>query len=650
MKDQHSPGGQGASFLRVHVLAMRGKMSLWLVLLALMASCALSDAQLELMPGANATLQERCNFMKNMFLPSCSPSLVDVIALPMGIMDSERLRCPLQRCFLLPIIVAESNALEACMAVFSRTCRAGRDCCNGTMADALDHIQSWGDPGLDNALDSTYASITNSTIVHVERNTFSAPGSTVAVFDMGLTSSKIPVPPIYTIMSMAYAIVLDRIPAKPIRVSMQSSQFISSGKFLMREHLAVSMQEGCGRVYTPTAIVPAVFYYDVHSGSWISVTQGHSWNEATRRVEATIDPAIFAQNDRVVFLQILSGVPLERVRDSQYSVPATAFLRLSDYQDLFKFNSYMREDPARACIFPFPTNSSEVQGLRRQGFKPLGLPLVIEVRKQGAAEMTAWVPGPNKDAVFARIAEAQASMGGSGGGRALLQQQQQQPLSLESDDTWLPEVVMQMYYNRSDCVWRRASNCSYNATEKAFKCPVVLSDKAFSSPVNSSEGQGVRVMIINCLDTEKLSEIVKKTVDDMLKALNNQAVAKKDQNQTVVEAKKNQDDVPAFVAVLVVLLVVITGAGIFLCLFNRNYSHRSTIYNNTTVVSGIHFKNDALAGDNGVNMMPPKMARFPMMQQQQPGGHSYVRVPVLEADVGTFLQQRSDRSSMRAVC
>ena len=157
-------------------------------------------------------------------------------------------------------------------------------------------------------------------------------------------------------------------------------------------------------------------------------------------------------------------------------------------------------------------------------------------------------------------------------------------------------------------------------------------------------------MIINCLDTEKLSEIVKKTVDDMLKALNKQAVAKKDQNQTLVEAKKNQDDVPAFVAVLVVLLVVITGAGICLCLFNRNYSHRSTIHNhNTTMVSKIQFRNDALAGDNGVNMMLPKTARIPMMQQP-PGGHSYVRVPVLEADVGTFLQQRIDRSGTRAVC
>lgn len=433
----------------------------------------------------------------------CMQNVVGVLPMPNGVIPvkGQRLTCPSLTCTVLPAM-PDHSGLEACMLVLNNTCKTVQEgstvayqantCCpNDAMGSTvLEMGPAWYNYR-DFAVDNSYTvNFWGELTVTVPAFAYTRRGTAVAVFDMAYTPSMVPSPARYAMISSVGVMVFQDIPSKPITISYDVKRYLDS--ILDTRVAPYPRNTECGRRQVVANSELAVFYYEKAVSKWLSVSQGHSYNQTSGVVTAVMQPDILARNDLVLFVGVMLGIPRDTATAAgelpQYTLSSVGIQPQEVFRARWKSTGTLAGEE---CIFPIPINATELALMSKQGLTALGSPYLLKVpAEELAGSRSAVLPMPPADTQYFEYAAASLSQ--AGGGRRLLQQQDLQATNVER---YLINLTVPSFFNTTSKLWQDLPNCTFDNATRAYVCHLTES---------FIRQNGLQVMYVNTVKTINL--------------------------------------------------------------------------------------------------------------------------------------------------
>ena len=390
--------------------------------------------------------------MLSMFCPS---TIVHAEAVRYGraSLRSAMMECNHPLCFVFPANMAHFYQ-GGCVYGFSKRCGSidpvtGKDVCcpmhdlQVTATKKMwDIVGSWSDSEDNTSQRRHRFGVGENFGFNIRPHTFSKPESSgVVMLDSMSAPDDMPFPHPVLVIGSIVNIAFEDVPSKPFEVVFNDpyqpqSYFNTCGK---------------DKIYQSTAM--SVFYYDTPTRRWVSVPiRGNDtvgsffFNETSRVATATIPPRVAIRNNLSVFLGILSGIPIlpngEHLT-AQFFLPPTGLRKSDMYREGWQLPSFS-DSVGCNILFPVKASSLEVALLSRESSD------FVLVGSPGGLQLTEVPAAGYPVSVFVDP--------------ALLVHMQQQRRLLA---TQLSPVQVYFFSNGS---WAPLDGCAFNTTTSSIQC------------------------------------------------------------------------------------------------------------------------------------------------------------------------------------
>ncbi len=609
---------------------------------------------------SSAPLPERCVFMKDMLMGKCLQSVADVLPMPNGVVPAgpgQRITCPSLTCSMMPAKL-EWSGMEACMLVLNNTCTSlsgdpryvanqQNTCCpNDTLGSTvLNQFPTWQN-FRDFAVDNSYTvNFWGGLTVTVPAYAYSTRGTAVAVFDMSYTPAMVPSPPRYAMISSVGVVALQRTPSKPINISYDVFPWVNT--ILDTRVVPTSMNRECNRQQVVAESELTLFYYEKAVDKWVSLTQGHFYNRTSRVVTAQVQPDVLARNDLLLFVTVLLGVQ-NSSQQQQYTMSSVGIQPQEVFRNRWEGT---QSQEGEGCIFPIPMDSAELAKISEQGLTALGSPYLLKVpADQEVMNRMAVIPIPPQDTLYFEYASASFSLNNMGrrrrrrrllthtsadsastsfpasGGRRLLTH------TSADVEQYLVQATTPSFYNTTSQQWQALPGCQYMNASRAYVCSLTAS---------FIRQNGFEVMYVNTVQT-----IILPTPPPPPPA-----------SSPPPPPSSTPEDIPievtfsllvpgiAFIVFVLIVVVVIVLLCVFVCPGNHRQMHPSDtqpmvtrMLADTPLVAraAVMNKNDCQYARLSSSMRSGDEYNGCAKLSSSTGSSNDVKIPVLQADVGSF--------------
>lgn len=545
-------------------------------------------------------IAERCEVMMNAGMKGCMQSVVGIVPLPNGVVPlqpGDRIACPSVSCTMMPSR-PEWTGLESCMLVLNKTCtpvasnRSGvlgfNTCCPDDEygSNALNMLPSWkrvANSEVENLFSISYW---GGMTVKVPPNALPM-GAVVAVFDMVVTPAMVPSPPRYAMISSIGVVVVDQVPLKKIVISYNVMNVMG---FLQNNMIVNDFRRSeCSRKSVAAESELAVFYYEKALAKWVSLSEGHAYNQTEMTVSGEVQPEILARNDLVLFVGVMMGIPKGQGSQQQYTLPSVGL----QSQEVFRERWGSEAGAGENCIFPVLVNANETVRMAEQGFTALGAPYMLKLVNV-SDNIVAVIPMPPVDSQYF-----------SGGGR-----NGRSRVLLQSAQNVIEAFVFPAFFNATGQEWQNLTGCVYDSSERLYVCNMSGSFIA---------ANGMQVMYVNLIGTDVYNSATRSLPPPLPPPPTTTPVAAEIPFEPV--SSNTMNVIWAVVGAVVFVLIMC-------CVVRRCFHCR---YRNTRRIK----PNGQQQQQNNMRAAVGELSKNVLLSAAAAG---YVTVPVLEADADSFFR------------